>query len=167
MPAYLAVFRLKGTNFAQCEGMPFQQHFEARVDRPLDDLDMKEFFRDLQENLRVGDQVTVCAYMRDDWEDLMEIGVCRIIHKAVKEIEAAWTGPIIEVPKPSGKKKAFVNKTQKLYRKKEFGGGFTVQDKEGHVIERFKTKAEADDYISRLNSPTPTPEPLALDDIVQ
>jgi len=163
MPAYLAHFRLKPLNFAQCEGMPFQQHFEARVDRPLDDLDMKELFRDLQDNLRIGDQVTVCAYMRDDWDQLMEIGVCRIVHKDNKEIEAAWTQSFTEVPAPSGKKKEFGNKHQKLYRKKEFGGGFTVQDEQGNVIERFKTKAEADDYITRLNSPTPKP----LNDIVE
>ena len=153
MAAVLATFELKPGNITACEGMPFQQHFEARVDRPLDDLDMDRFFAGLQDMLRIGDQITVCAYFNDRWDQLMQVGVCRIINKANKEIQAAWVGGFVDVPQPSDEKKQFENKERKLYSKKEFGGGYTVQDDKGNVIERFKTKAEAHDYIKRLNEP--------------
>jgi len=154
MTAIIAPYRLKGKDFASCEGMPFQQHFEARVDRPLDDLDLHEFFRDLQSALRVGDQVTVCAYMDNTWQVLMEVGTCRVIEKDArdKRITGAWIGKPYEVPKPDMEKKSFKAKERKLTIKKEFGGGFTVQDDKGAVIERVKTKKEAEDYVDRLNN---------------
>ena len=155
MTAVITPFRLKGKDFASCEGMPFQQHFEARVDRPLDDLDMNELFRDLQAALRVGDQVTICAYMDNRWETLMQVGVARIVAKDSrdKNIQGAWVTKPYDVPKPDMEKKAFRAKERKLTIKKEFGGGFTIQDDRGAVIERVKTKAEASDYVARLNNP--------------
>lgn len=170
MPAVLGEFLFKPDAVTMCEAMPFQQHFEARVYGPLDDLDLSQCFRNIS-NFEVGDQVTICAYMPfSDWGQLMEVGTARVIaggKNRGKPPKLAWVSAIFPVPQDADSKNKFENKQQKLYPKKEFGGGFTVQDDKGNVIERVKTKKEALDYIDRLNSPTPKPEALLESDIVE
>lgn len=169
MVAVATEFRFKPDAVAMCDAMPFQQHFEARCEQPLEDLDLFECFHNIS-NFEVGDQVTICAYMPStDWGQLMEVGTARVIaggKKHGKPPRLAWVSSIFEVPQDDESKKMFSEKLVKLYPKREFGGGYTVQDEKGNVIERVKTKKEALDYIDRLNQPTPKPEALLESDIV-
>lgn len=155
MNAVNVPFRLKPLNLCYASQSPFQAKHEARVDRPLDDLDLKEVFQDVQANLRVGDEVTICAYRESNWKQLMEIGVCRVVFQGKDEANrqrtrAVWVGAFFQVPKEE-QAPAPNRAEQKLEIKKQFGGGYVVQDDKGHVIESVKTKAEAEAYIERLN----------------
>lgn len=165
MTAVTVPFRLKPADLAY-QGS-FQCEHQARVDRPLDDLDLNEFLRDVQANLRPGDEVKVVAYRDRKWEQVMEVGRCIVTSKRQETvggpsmIRAVWLGEPIRLPEAESPL-AFKVAVQKLIVKKEFSGGFTVQDDKGHVIESFKTKAEANDYIARLNEPDkPKEEPKA------
>lgn len=170
MPVEKVAFRLKPINLTRASEATFQTNHEARVDRPLDDLDLNELFADVQPNLQVGDQVTICAYagsLISDDRKLMEIGVCRIVAKGVfaqgarPGIKAVWTGEIFKVP-PQVHVATKKQVTLKLEVKKEFGGGYSVRDEKGALIESFKTKAEAEAYIARLAEPgAAKPEPLS------
>ena len=159
MPVEKVSFRLKPLNITRASEATFQTSHEARVDRPLDDLDLNELFSDLQPNLQVGDQVTVCAYegsLISEDRKLREIGVCRIIAKGVfavggrSAIRAVWVGETFKVP-VAAHVTAKKPTTLRLEVKKEFGGGFTVRDEKAQIVEHFKTKKEAEDYIARLN----------------
>lgn len=158
MPAIKMPFRLSSRDLCQCEAMPFQQHHEARVERPLDDLDLEDFFQNVQANLRVGDEVTVCAYRDNKWDELMEVGVCRIVFMQPKsqggipKVKAVWMGETVKVPDEI-KAVPRPEREMKLFIKKEFAGGFIIEDEKGALIERFNTKAEAEAYIDNLNLP--------------
>lgn len=58
-------------------------HHEARTDRPLDELDLAEFFANLQANLFEGDRVTVCRYEDNKWKRLFETRDARVVEKTV------------------------------------------------------------------------------------
>ena len=170
MPVEKIPFRLKPINMTRASEATFQTSHEARVDRPLDDLDLNELFADVQPNLQVGDQVTICAYdgsLISEDRKLREIGTCRIIAKGVfavgarAAIRAVWVGESFKVPATAhvASKKQI---TLKLEVKKEFGGGFTVRDEKGAVIESFKTKVEAEGYIAHLNGEPVVPKDAKL-----
>lgn len=160
------IFRIPPRDLTRASDATFQTHHEARVDRPLDDLDLDEVFQAVNGNLQVGDSVTICAYEgshTDASRVLREYCTCRIIARGQENgvgpirIRAQWCGPITTVDKPA--KSLVKDKDQKLEVKKEFGGGFNVVDEKGHVIEKFKSKAEADAYIEHL-LPKPAPKPV-------
>lgn len=146
-------FRIKTTNICLVAAGAFQSRHEARVDRPLDDLDLAELFRDVQGNLQVGDEVTLVAYRDSTWRQVMEVGVLRVIGKPHGleglKTSAAWIGEIYRLPDqvlaPATKKEI-----AQLGVRKEFGGGFVIHDQKGHVLERTKTRKEAEDYVARL-----------------
>ena len=164
MPVEQMTFRLPPRDLCRPEDGTFQTSYEARVDRPLDDLNLDDVFQDVGHGrLEPGDQITFCAFegsMLTRERRLREIGVCRVIAKSLEngksKIKAVWIGEIFKVPAASVVPPK--EKTMKLEIKKEFRGGFTVRDDKGHVIESVKTKAEAEAYISRLTAgPEPTP----------
>ena len=163
MKAVTLPFRLKAPNLCSGNVMTFQEHHEARVDRPLDDIDLTEFFMDVQANVRVGDEVTVCAFLDNKWEVLMEVGTVRITEQLRRndgnraETRAVWMGEIYKLPKHE-QREVFEAGEKALQIKKEFAGGFTVQDDKDAVIERFKTRAEAVDYVARLNGKKTAPQ---------
>ena len=100
MPAVLETYKFKPDQVAMCDAMPFQQHFEARCEMPLDDLELDQCFHNIS-NFEVGDQITVCAYMPStDWQQLMEVGTCRVVSGGKKSNtwpKAVWVGNIFEV----------------------------------------------------------------------
>jgi hypothetical protein len=154
MPAIAVPFRLKPRDLAF--GEAFQAHHQARVDRPIDDLDLTELFRDVQANLKPGDWVRVVAYKDNLWQQVME-GRTAIIVSSRQEIaggpkvtRAVWMDDFFKVPAaelvtPANQPKVRLNV------KREFGGSFSVQDEKGNVVESFKTKAECVAYIDNLN----------------
>jgi hypothetical protein len=154
MTAIRVPFRLKTGDLAY--GGAFQAEHQARVDRPIDDLDLAEFFQDVQANLKPGDWVVVVAYKDRTWAQVMESRKAIIVSSrqevamGPKVTRAAWMGDTISVPQ-AALKPAAAQPTIKLDIKKEFGGGFTVQDAKGNVVEQFKTKAEAEAYVINLN----------------
>lgn len=153
----VAPFRLPPSQIAlSSQGGTRQAHHEAWVDRPLDDLDLDELFQNVQPNLSVGDKVEFCAYLDKTWKQVMEVGACRVVWQGkdddgVYRTRAVWIGEAFRVP-VSAQGPAPKVPEQKLDIKKEFGGGFTVQDDKGHVIERFKTKKEAEDYVAHITA---------------
>jgi hypothetical protein len=162
MTAVNVPFRLKPTDICAGNAMPFQEHHEARVDRPLDDLVLHELFQNVQANLQVGDRVTICAYsggVDTPTRQLMESGECRIVSKRQETpggpslVRAVWTGAIYKVPvqeQLAPPKQGDI----KLSIKKEFKGGFTIRDERDNIIERVNTKVEAEQYIQELNGKT-------------
>jgi hypothetical protein len=147
MPAVLSPFRLKELAY---DGT-YQKHHEARVDFDLETVDLAVVFGAVAGNIFVGDQVTFCAYEGSDFSRLRQVRSCRIVAKEPgKAPVGAWVGPTWNVPEEvlAGPVKA---KDAKLVMKKEFGGGFTIQDERGAVVERVKTKAEAEAYVKRIN----------------
>lgn len=155
MPAIKIPFRLRPADLSF--GESFQARFQARVDRPIDDLDLDEMFRDLQDNLRTGDWVTVVAYRDKTWQQVMEwrtaivTSVRQEVAGGKRMIRAAWANDYGQVSPENRQVRPVNTPPVKLNVKKEFGGGFTVQDDKGAVIERFKTKDEANLYIENLN----------------
>jgi hypothetical protein len=154
MTAVKVPFRLKAGDLSF--GEAFQARYQARVDRPIEDLDLDELFRDIQDNLRPGDWITVVAYRDKQWKQVME-GRTAIITTSQPEAaggrkvtRAVWMDDLFKVPAASVLAPVGVPKL-KLTVKREFGGGFTVQDERGHVLISVKTKKEADDYIENLN----------------
>jgi hypothetical protein len=154
MTAVKVAFRLKPADLSF--GEAFQARYQARVDRPIDDLDLNELFRDVQSNLRPGDWVTIVAYKDNTWQQVME-GCTAIITSIRQEVPAGpkvvraiWHSDLFKVPQTAVAQSANQPKI-KLSVKKEFGGGYTVRDEKGHVIESVNTKKEAEDYIASLD----------------
>lgn len=154
MTAVKIPFRLRPTDLSF--GEAFQARYQARIDRPIDDIDLDEVFRDVQPNLRPGDWVTFVAYRDRTWQQVMEwrsaiiVSMRQEVAGGKNVIRAAWAEDYGKVPAEKVQEPA--NRPPlKLTIKKEFGGGFTVQDEKGAVIERFKTKQEAEGYIDNLN----------------
>jgi hypothetical protein len=154
MPAVKIPFRLKAPDLSF--GEAFQARYQARIDRPIDDLDLDEVFKDIHDNLRAGDWVTFVAYKDRTWQQVMEWRTAIITSRRAEVaggksvIRAAWADDYGKTS-ADAVTKSLAQVTLKLIVKKEFGGGFTVQDERGAVIERFKTKGEAEAYIDNLN----------------
>ena len=166
MPVEKVTFRLSPMNITRANEATFQTLYEARVDRPLDDIDLNEVFQNVNSLLRVGDAVNFCAYdgkMEGPEAKLRQVRVCRVTFKGQDapggqlKIRAAWVGEVQEIKADPAI--AFAKKpTLKLEAKKQFGGGYHVVDEKGHVIEAFKgegAKEQADAYIARLADPSP------------
>jgi hypothetical protein len=155
MTAVKIPFRIKAPDLSF--GEAFQARYQVRVDRPIDDLDLNELFRDIQDNLRPGDWVTIVAYRDRTWSQVMEWRTAIIVSSrqevagGKRVTRAAWADDHGSVPAELVQKTAAPTNV-KLNVKKEFGGGYTVQDERSAVIERFKTKVEAEQYIENLNA---------------
>lgn len=167
MPVEKVIFRLAPQNISRANEATFQTLYEARVDRPLDDLDLNEVFQNVNSLLQVGDAVNFCAYegsMTAADRKLRQVRQCRITSKGVEalggtlKIRAAWVGDAIEIP-TDALPKTVKEDNRKLEIKKEFGGGFTIRDDKGHVIEQVKTKAEAEAYVANLGPKVEKPKP--------
>ena len=159
MSAVNVPFRLLPKDLCAGNAMPFQEQHEARVDRHIDNIDLNEFFQGVQPNIQVGDKVTICAYQGGtDTPDrqLVQVRECRIVSKRQEvpggpsRVRAVWTGDLCEIDQQARGAPAKAIE-QKLTVKKEFRGGFTVQDEKGNVVVNVNTKKEAEDYIDRLN----------------
>lgn len=155
MTAVNIPFRLKSPDLSF--GEAFQARYQARVDRPIDDLDLDELFRDVQDQLRPGDWVTIVAYKDKTWQQVMEWRTAIVTSRRQEQaggktiIRSSWADDYGKVPLDKQITKPVNAPPIKLTIKKEFGGGYTVQDEKGVVVERVKTKVEAEDYIANLN----------------
>lgn len=143
------------------------QVFVTRVNRPLDDIDLGEVFRNISQ-LQATDKVEMIAFDEAAGR-VVEECACRIVYAGPEEpggprvVRASWIGEAVKhtySPPMSARKAA---KERKLDIRKEFDGegrpgGYTVRDDRGAVIEHFKTKREAQTYVDRLNG---APEPEA------
>jgi hypothetical protein len=167
MPVEKVVFRLKPVNITRASEATFQTSHEARVDRPLSDIDLNEFFNDVQANLQVGDQVTICAYeggMIDESRKLREIGWCRIIGKGIltvgarATVRAVWVGDQVKIPDNAHLEAPKKDKTVRLEVKGTFRNqGYTVNNADtGQIVEHFKTKEEAEAFRDKFGE---KPEP--------
>lgn len=157
MPVVAAHLTLKPSDLTRVGESAFQTYHEARVTYALENIeDFDAFFGAVKMNLRPGDKVTICSFSNKEYKNLMEIREMRItaggqLEPKVK-LEGVWTSELFNVPTSKAQKKQFESQQKKLYPRKEFGGGFVVMDEKENVIERFKTKKEATDYIDRLNT---------------
>ena len=165
MAVVAAHMMLKPADLTRASETVYQTYHEARITYSIDNIeDFDQFFGATKDRVRPGDKVTICSFANKGYDMLMEVRELRIISggqdKPKEKLVAMWTSPKVDVPKPEVLKKQFESQEKKLYCKKEFGGGFTVQDDKENVIERFKTKKEAVDYIERLNRPLNMNEPI-------
>ena len=160
-------FSITIQDLALANAMPFQSHYEVRVDRPLDDLDLDDLFMKVQENLRVGDKVTICAFADRSWQQLMAVGTVRVVSMRQEvpggphRIRSVWTGEIQNMPEVTAPKVAAIREA-KLMLKKEFTGGYSVQDEKGAILDHFKTKREAENYIEGKKSDSLEAAPESL-----
>lgn len=169
MPVEKINFRLNPRDMCRPEDGTFQTHYEARVGRPLDDIDLDEVFQDVgQGRLEPGDQVTFCAFdgsMLERERRLREIGICRVVAKILEngrpKIKAVWVGEIYKVPAQALPAKGEGREIKKLEIVKEFGAGFMIKDDKGHVLERVNTKAEAETFIAAYGRPIKAKETKA------
>lgn len=141
-------FRLSPKNLCMSDAMPWQQHYEARIaGRDINDVLTPHLFIDVRANLKAGDEVMVCGYSDQTWKRLTQFVRLRIYAVSADGVEFMRDGEVIGIPlrkdEPAPKKAA----ARELDVAKEFGGGFNVIDKKtGHVLEKFKTKKDAEQY---------------------
>ncbi len=134
----------------------FQREHQARVDRPLATLDLDELFQNVQANLYVGDKIEIVSYRDNNYDEVVEIGECRIIAKGrfgaegPPRIKAVWTGEIFKIPDqdemPAAQRKPVTYDIRPTHE-----GGYVVHDEKGAALEQFRTKEEADDYVARMD----------------
>ena len=129
--------------------------------RSLEGLDLDALFTNCNQ-LRPGDLVNVTAFTDKTWNDPREIAVAVVNfvgrdQGGVSRVSAVWWQKPVEIPRSqyaTSKPKVDVTKLEIV---KEFGAGWNVRDEKGNVIEKFKTKVEAEQYVDNL-APKPKPE---------
>ena len=144
--------RIKPNDLCMSDAMPFQQHHEARTTKPVEEVfDDKKSFLDVRGNLHVGDTVTICSYESiskngDIMTDLQEFGSGRVVKIGLDEVVFQLSAPVVKVdaivvPAPR------IAEEPRMKVLRGFAGVFRVEDAEGNVIDQFKDKASATEFV--------------------
>lgn len=146
----------------------FQRHYEARVDRPLADLEIAELFSGISW-LQAGDRIVVCSYADKTFSRFTGERTARVVERKMVnnklKITAAWVDearlmpepepdPIVEVkPEPMTVEAARDESDKVEVKSRGRAGGFSVL-KNGAVVETFPTKDQAEAYIKDMAAVT-------------
>ena len=146
--------RIRPQDIVNSNQSPFQTHHEARTEGDIEAvLNDQTAFLDVRSNLRVGDRVTICQYRKVDkkgayMEGLVGFVSSRVVENdshhvlLVPESPAVRVTPFVPaVPENPNDKGLIVKRVMPFD-----GFPFHVLDANGNIVERFKSKVEADAY---------------------
>lgn len=146
--------RIHPQDFCMSDAMPFQQHYECRTEYPIDEIILnRQALMSVRGNLRVGDRITICSYNTVNQksgvsEGLTGIANARVSHISAEAVDLVLEGDLIFVEEAIGVKEE--EEPEVLLVKKIFGGGFGVFDEDDNIIEQFKTKKEAGEFVDHF-----------------
>lgn len=139
--------RARPTDICMSDSMPFQQRWQYRTTMPLKDILHDRFFLPLRQNLRAGDEITLCRYDGVDQShrsiSLLEIATVRVI-RCDPTSESVPIALVADALMIAGKAEA-----PGLEVKRGQAGKFRVV-RGDTVIEEFGSKAEAEAALARL-----------------
>lgn len=139
-------YRIERSNIVMCEPMPFNQHWEARVAVPIDELDVGEALIPNFTSFRPGDLVNICAFEKNDWRRLKEIAAFRIVSCDDKRIEAIMVSDIIKV---SERKPAQQVVSEVKLEIVQTGRAFEVRDQFGNTLDSFVERSQAEAFMGQ------------------
>jgi hypothetical protein len=142
-------YRIPRSDICMSDAMPFNQHWEARIPVPIEELgDLGTAFHSAFGSLLPGDQIEVCSFERvgGDWRRLLEIATFRIVEKTAERAEAVRVGKVFSVPEPMAK---ISETTVSQLVIVDVGKAFEVRDAAGNIIEQFVDKAQAEVFRDR------------------
>ncbi len=144
-------FRAKSGDLCMSDAMPWQQSWQYRTCLPIADVVNDDFFRSVQSMLRAGDSITVCQFDKFDARGakLLAFVTVRVASSAPDAVKIVCVGDVVTVDYED-QKPASPSSAGYVVRK-QFGGGFAVEDATGNVIEQLKTKAEAEEFAAQFN----------------
>lgn len=147
--------RIYPQDFCMSDAMPFQQHYECRTEFPIDEVVLdRQALLTVRSNLRIGDKVTICSYKKVNQksgvsEGLTGIANARVVYIDDTAVDIVLESDIIFVEEVETEEAP--EELEVLIVKKVFGGGFGVFDEESNIIEQFKTKKEAKEFVEQLD----------------
>lgn len=146
-------YRIKSGDLDRTSNSAFMTTHAARCTDPLEKaLASEELFMTVRNNLRPGDQVTLCRYSGGDWHKsrILEYATViitevtpKVVHFHLKDpiVIIAAADPTLEVKKQEPQLPA-------LSVEEDPQGGWLVKDQTGYVHKHFKIKAPAVKYIN-------------------
>jgi hypothetical protein len=143
-----APYRIRHTQLCMADGMPFQQHHEARIAaRNLEDVITDQLFMDVKANLREGDRVEIMGYHDTSFRLPTQFACVRIVHLSDKAVKVWMQEPVKDIKIDLGD--AVVKTEEKRLDVVRGYQCFNVIDiKTEAVIESFKTKDEANTWAA-------------------
>lgn len=147
--------RIHPQDFCMSDAMPFQQHYECRTEYPIEEIIVeREALMNVHGNLRVGDRITICSYETVNHksgvsEGLTGIANARVAHIDKLGVDLVLEGDLIFIEE--GVLDETPEEPEVLLVKKIFGGGFGIFDEADNIIEQFKTKKEAGEFLEKLD----------------
>ncbi len=145
-------YRINPRDLCLSDQAPWQSTNQVRIaGRDLNDAITNGLFSNVLENLHVGDIVEICGYADQTYSRLNQFARLRIVAKWKKEIRFIRHGEIEDFPLLEGEPEP-----GKAEPKLEVVRGYhcfnVVEKKSGNVIESLKTKKEANDRLSWLQT---------------
>lgn len=146
-------YRIKSGDISAASSSPFMTLHSARCTVALvDALASEELFLTVRNNLRPGDQVTLCRYSSGDWNKarILEYATVIITESTQKAVEFHVKEPIVVIADAKPELQVVKEEPQLpvLSVEPDPNGGFVVQDETGYVHKHFKIKAPAVKYIN-------------------
>lgn len=146
-------FPANGSVVAYEDSGPWHKRFQARTERPLESLDLRECFFN-HPRMEPGDTITVLSYADNKFKRVKQYGVVMIVDSALvagfNRPIGMWIVPIQATAPAQPEPKKAPEPLGLSVKKAVPGAGWHVVDAKGAVIEQFKTKAEADTYLAAL-----------------
>ena len=144
------MYRIPTGDICMSEGMPFSQHYEARIPVPLSEIeeDPGLALHGAHGSMHPGDQVIVCSFERvgNDWRRLKEVATYRIVAKG-KFLEAIRVSKITTVP--AAKPIPIGAPLVELDIVTVGNNNFEVRDRAGNVVEQFGDRQQAEEFRKR------------------
>lgn len=145
-------FRLSPKNLCMSDGMPFQQHHEAQIfGRDLNDVLTEELLLNVRSNIKAGDEIMVCGYADQSANRLTQFARLRVYSSGKDGVKFVVDGEVTGIPFAEDEPVP-VKPESKLEVVRAFHC-FNVMDKSKNaVIESFKTKKEAEDWLQACDA---------------
>jgi hypothetical protein len=151
------IYRIPRSDIVMSDPMPFNQHWEARVSVPIDEIgDVGLALHSAYAAFRVGDKVNICAFATRDWQEMTEVAEFRIHSLANSRVRTMRVGATAKVPKEVSPK---VGAPGAPLTVKPADNVFNVCDGD-HVVEVFVERKQAEAF-ARQNSPSGKPAKAA------
>lgn len=138
-------------DICMCEAMPFNQHWEARIPVPIEEVNFNIAFQQIYTSLKAGDLVRVCYFDRNggEWGRLREVVSVNIVDVANRKIETVFATDILKVKDSRDDPQNVKNVSLEVVK---VGNAFEVKDTNGNTIEVFVEEEQANEFKKR-NTP--------------